>query len=154
MSTKKIPRKLFSERLKLARMRLGLNGAKMADFLGVSQPVYSRYENGRIPEINVLAVISQRCRVTLDWLLGLDELQLKTTELPGSIRETQSDIDQDKCKIPDGCDLPGRLEVIEKEMADQVKQLDDIRKLLLSLLAEEREKNAPHAEKRLTEKAG
>lgn len=71
MSTEKIPeRQLFSDRLKKARLERNMNGAEMADFIGVSAPVYSRYEKGRIPDAVTVAAIAAKCGKTVDWLMG------------------------------------------------------------------------------------
>jgi transcriptional regulator with XRE-family HTH domain len=73
MSTDKLPiRQLFSERLKLVRKEKELSSAGMAGYLGFSAPVYSRYENGRIPDADTVAVIAEKCGKSVGWLLGQD----------------------------------------------------------------------------------
>lgn len=58
----------FSERL------IGLRGlrkkAEFARFLGIPAPMYHRYESGQVPKEANLRVISERCGVTIDWLLN------------------------------------------------------------------------------------
>lgn len=69
MSTKKLPcGDNFSERLK--SLRGERNKAEFSRFLGIAPAVYQRYEDGRIPNPKHLSVISERCQVTIDWLLG------------------------------------------------------------------------------------
>jgi transcriptional regulator with XRE-family HTH domain len=144
-STEKIPmRHIFSQRLKQLRMEKGLKGSEMAVFLGVSQPVYSRYENGRIPELNVVSAISEKCNVSVDWLLGQSEKDPPTKFFqpePGRSDHRHKEIDE-----------------LNAHLKDLKSELDDIRKLLVSLLAEERCRNAqppPLTEpKKNEEKAG
>lgn len=65
---------IFSDRLKSLR-----NERKKADFarlLGVPPQNYQRYEDGRIPDADMLANIARKCGVTVDWLLGRDPIDL------------------------------------------------------------------------------
>ena len=82
MSTKNIQiRNVFSERLRELRANKGLKSLEMADLLGFSQPVYSRYENGRTPDVDTVSAISDACGVTIDWLLG------RSNELRAGVHE-------------------------------------------------------------------
>ncbi len=73
MSIGKIPaRQLFSERLKSVRESRGMKSADMAKFLGLSAPVYSRYENGRTPDTNTVTVIAEKLGKTIGWLIGVE----------------------------------------------------------------------------------
>lgn len=47
--------------------------AEFARQLGLSAPVYQRYEDGRTPHADILTVISKATGKTVDWLLGKDE---------------------------------------------------------------------------------
>jgi len=68
-STEKITDgQLFAERLR--ELRGDRNKAEFARFLGVSAPVYQRYEDGRVPRHDYLSVIAEKCGVSVDWLLG------------------------------------------------------------------------------------
>jgi len=72
MSTNNITeKKLFSDRLKL--LRGNQKKAVFARRLGIPPPVYQRYEDGRLPSAENLSVISERCSVSTDWLLGRSE---------------------------------------------------------------------------------
>lgn len=70
--------KIFSENLKNERQAKGLTQTKLAAVLGVSQPVYNRYEKGgtaqgREPDFDTLCEISNFLGVTTDYLLGLED---------------------------------------------------------------------------------
>ncbi len=45
------------------------NIADFCRFLGISTPVYQRWKNGSVPHAENLHVISQKCNVSMDWLL-------------------------------------------------------------------------------------
>jgi transcriptional regulator with XRE-family HTH domain len=61
----------FSDRLK--ELRKDMSQADFARKIGLnSQQAYQRYEHGRIPSAEVLNTISQRCGVTVGWLLGTE----------------------------------------------------------------------------------
>jgi transcriptional regulator with XRE-family HTH domain len=121
---------IFSERLKACRGER--SKADFSRILGVSAQNYQRYEAGRIPDADVLLAISNRCGVTVGWLLGSEACQANSTlrEPPAQYAAAQPGA----CQYPAGCDLPARLTAIESE-------LSDVRKLLVSLLAEERAKS-------------
>ncbi|MCX6996509.1 MAG: helix-turn-helix transcriptional regulator [Kiritimatiellaeota bacterium] len=74
---------IFSSRLKALR-----NGQKKADFakfLGFSPQTYQRYEDGRIPDADILLSIAEKKGVTVDWLLGREAGQV-LREIPGEPR--------------------------------------------------------------------
>ena len=65
---------MIEERLCEIRKKQNLSQRKVADFLGIPQQQYSRYENGKF-EIPVRYVITL-CRfygISADWLLGLTD---------------------------------------------------------------------------------
>ena len=59
---------VFTERVQ--RLRGSRSKADFARFLGVKPQVYQRYEEGRVPRHDNLAVISEKCGVSVDWLIG------------------------------------------------------------------------------------
>lgn len=62
----------FSQNLKKLREEAGLTQTQMAEQLGISRGSISFYENGdRVPDIEVLARVSDRFQVSTDWLLGI-----------------------------------------------------------------------------------
>ena len=61
----------FGERLKKIRREKGLSQDGMAEMLGTSKQVLSRYETGqRVPKLTVLADYAQKLSVTVNFLLG------------------------------------------------------------------------------------
>lgn len=69
----------FGERLKLARKAAGLGQAELADRIGKTQSSISQWERGESSlSLDVLVLVSTALGVTTDWLLGVDESELKT----------------------------------------------------------------------------
>jgi Predicted transcriptional regulators len=58
----------FSGRLR--SLRGERSKAEFARFLGVSAPVYQRYEDGRIPRADALQTIAERLSVSVEWLVS------------------------------------------------------------------------------------
>jgi len=75
---------LFFTRLR--ELRGSKTKAAFAKELGIPAPVYQRYEDGRMPTVENLSVISRVTGRSLDWLLGREELMasLKRDEPPAS----------------------------------------------------------------------
>lgn len=70
----------FSDRLKEIRLNLGYSQQELADLLGTSKQVISRYENGlRSPKISVAAKYAKILNLDLNYLLG-EEAQEKNQE--------------------------------------------------------------------------
>jgi predicted transcriptional regulator len=68
----------FSERLK--SLRGSQSKADFARFLGVSAPLYQRYEEGRTPRSDILSVIATKCNKTVEWLLaGKESVMISNT---------------------------------------------------------------------------
>jgi transcriptional regulator with XRE-family HTH domain len=127
---------LFAERLKA--LRGDLSKAEFARKIGVSSPVYQRYEEGRIPRANTLSVIAERCGIRIEDLLcdnpGLAAHASGFTS-PATLREpapTYSTLSakpaQPVCRYPADCDLSNRLAKMET-------QLDTLTRLLGATLA-------------------
>ena len=64
---------IFSERLKKSREIKGYSQKEIAEYLGISQPYYGRFEkNTGEPNLEMLSKISEKLNVTIDYLLGFD----------------------------------------------------------------------------------
>ena len=65
--------------IKDIRTRKGLTQAEVASALGVSSVVYSRYETGsRQPSIDILIQLADIFGVTVDYLLGRQDIEDST----------------------------------------------------------------------------
>ncbi len=120
MSTEKITeRQLFSDRLKI--LRGTRRKSVFSRELGLSAPVYQRYEEGRIPSSDNLSVIAERCNVTVDWLLGRDDSpppQPAAEPHAALVREAPSAYGQaGQCRYPADCDLPGQIAELREDYA-------------------------------------
>lgn len=64
---------MFENKIAEARIAKGWNQKELAERLGTTQQVVSRYENGeRDPKASVIAAMSAELGVTISYLLGLD----------------------------------------------------------------------------------
>ena len=131
MSTEKIPESNFADRIR--SLRGDRTKADFARFLGIPPPVYQRYEEGRIPSADNLMVISSRCGVSVDWLLGQSE-----SHQPPLPRMSEAE----KSCVPQ-CDADSpmrRLMEIEKEQQQISRQLagmDNLRRRYAQLMEEQ-----------------
>ncbi len=63
----------FGDRIKQIRLNKGMSQQEMADFLGTSKQVISRYETSqRTPKITIANEYAQKLGVALNFLLGED----------------------------------------------------------------------------------
>lgn len=70
---------MLSVNIKDVRVRKNLTQADVANALGVSSVVYSRYEKGtRQPSIDTLIQLANILGVTVDYLLGRQEIEDST----------------------------------------------------------------------------
>ena len=61
----------FHEKLKMLRKKKGLTQQEVADFFGVKQPIYQKWESGvRKPSYENLSMLACIFDVSLDYLLG------------------------------------------------------------------------------------
>lgn len=79
----------FPQRMKEARLALGLNKTQMADLLDVSASNITRYENGNMNvSLSSVAEIGEKLKLNPGWLMGwseskyLDEDLIKTKKIP------------------------------------------------------------------------
>jgi len=74
----------FNEKLKLLRKRNKLSQEQIANYLGVGQTTYSKYENERTyPDINTVKKIAKLYGITIDQLVSDNdekEYTIKVTE--------------------------------------------------------------------------
>ncbi|HOJ78591.1 MAG TPA: helix-turn-helix transcriptional regulator [Bacillota bacterium] len=79
---------MFAERLKLLREEKELKQEHVAEYLGVTQQTYSRYENGiNEPDIESIKKLAIFFEVSTDYLLGLTDKRYYALEkLPKDIQ--------------------------------------------------------------------
>lgn len=71
---------IFSDRLKKIRIDNDMSQHELAKYLGITPSSLSYYENGlRIPPITILNKLTKLFNVSVDWLLGVEEI--KSTKL-------------------------------------------------------------------------
>lgn len=75
---------MFANKIAEARIAKGWNQKELAERLGTTQQVVSRYENGeRDPKASVIAAMSAELGVTISYLLGLEgAIETKEDESP------------------------------------------------------------------------
>jgi transcriptional regulator with XRE-family HTH domain len=112
----------FSTRLKL--LRGDRNKAEFSRFLGIPAPMYHRYELGQVPKQENLRVISDRCGVTIDWLLGAGHLE-KTAE----VREPPAAYPAPADRPADHADT-SRLDEVVARLDKMQTQIDTVIRLL------------------------
>lgn len=153
----------FAERLKA--LRGTQSKSEFARKIGVSAPVYQRYEDGRIPRANILSVIAERCGVSFEYLLGdnpgiaahasgfhaaahsgqsppVTAHDLHVREHPPSYGTTPATPLQTSCRLPATCDLPHELADMKAQLATLSTQVETLTRLLGATLAA----NAPRAD--------
>lgn len=84
---------MFAERLKQLREENGYNQEYIADYLGVKQQTYSRYENNvSEPDLNTIRKLTTLFNISADYLLGLSKFRQGSLDrLPEEIREEVND---------------------------------------------------------------
>ena len=130
---------------RLVSLRGNRSKAAFSRAIGLAPQVYQRYEDGRVPSPDILAKIADRCCVSVDYLLGRAPASAPANasespsppSSPQLLREPRAEY---LAAIPD---YERRLRFLEDQCAAIVPQLDDIRRLLVSLLAEERRQHTP-----------
>jgi len=124
-------------RLDDLRRKEGITLTKMGEMCGVKPSGVQTWKKAKTFPAEHLLTLATHFNVTVDWLLGRGDMPV--TIKPESPSATISAPPlQPACIYPTDCDLPGQVAEIRGELAD-------IRKLLISLLAEERSKNAAAA---------
>lgn len=106
-----------------------------------------------MPSPEMLGIIADRCCVSVDYLLGREPPALASEresapQTPPPAPSTSHQAPSTLCRYPANCDLAGKLASLEGQM-------DEIRTLLISLLAEERRRNnPPNSTEKVGEKVG
>lgn len=132
----------FALRLREVREKKNLNKREMAEFLGFRPPVYWRYEDGRLPDADTISVIANHLGVSIDWLLGRDALEIP--EQTGTRQDSPTEPTEPSSELSKMERMEKRLSRLEQACIGIDGQLDEIRRLLISLLAaEHREADAP-----------
>ena len=115
----------FSARLKT--LRGDRNKAAFSRFLGIPAPMYHRYERGQVPQKDNLRVISEKCGVTIDWLLGEGEASGSSPPPPPATT----------CRYPESCDLEREFSQVRDELTSvdarlsaMMAQLETVTRLL------------------------
>ncbi len=73
---------LFSDRIKELRKSLNLTQAQFAQKIGTTQVTLSSYENSdKTPALETLKKIAVEYGVSVDWLLGLSDVQYLSSEI-------------------------------------------------------------------------
>lgn len=127
----------FQNRLRCLRDER--SSAEFARFLGIPAPMYHRYERGQVPKEKNLPVIADRCGVTVDWLLGrTDEggpaVGAGAGPAPPAVKEERAA----HGLVGVGVGTEARLASLESACQAVQDELSEIRRILISLLAEER----------------
>lgn len=80
---------MLSDRLKQLREESGYNQEYVAEYLGVKQQTYSRYENSLSePDIDSIIKVGKLYNVSIDYLLGLtDYRQGELNKLPDELKD-------------------------------------------------------------------
>lgn len=85
----------FNEKLKLLRSMRGISQEKLAEELGISTQLVSKWEEGdEIPDIQDLMALSDWFDISLDELLR-DRVNLRTLQRLGFLEEEVEDYDED-----------------------------------------------------------
>lgn len=123
----------MSRTLKQTRSKMGLSLANLAQLTGIGRSTLGNYETGRA------TMSPDKVRQLASCLkLDIEDVLPGASLLPAIASSETAPTLPAACRIPAECDLPARLAAIEKEMGD-------IRKLLISLLAAERSREASGA---------
>lgn len=65
-------RKVFSERLRIARKTVGLTQDELAQRIGVKRSTYGQFEQGRNePNVSLLPKLSRELNRSVEWLIGM-----------------------------------------------------------------------------------
>lgn len=76
---------LFCERLRAVRLSLGMSQYEFADMLGVKRVYITHYESGeRIPKIDFLRLVCEKCVISAEWMLGIDEKPVRILTVTNS----------------------------------------------------------------------
>lgn len=89
-------REIFASRLREIRQQTGKTQKEFADMIMSTAATISAYENStKNPSLDIVMNIAEKCNVSVDWLCGLSERQVKsgTFETYGDILTTFFELD-------------------------------------------------------------
>lgn len=121
---------------------MGLTLKEMAQRIGVSQAAVQYWKNGKNISLETLSRLAVALNVSLDYLTGASN----DPNCSGnkSRQNLLTNASEEPSDSTNGTGLEKRLEHLEQACTGMNKQLDEIRRLLISLLAaEHREADAP-----------
>jgi transcriptional regulator with XRE-family HTH domain len=125
----------FGENLK--KLRGTRTKREFAAILGVSPSNYQYYEHGRIPEPGRLKSIADSLGVSLDYLLGRAPISVPASASESPSRPSPPQLLREpRAEYTTAPDYERRIRFLEDQCAAIVPQLNEIRRLLVSLLAE------------------
>lgn len=78
-------KKLFKERLRIARKEKGLSQAQLADLVKIAQNTVSSYERdgGIVPGVDIAVALADELNVSLDWLTGRTQNKERINHISG-----------------------------------------------------------------------
>lgn len=86
---------MFKDKLKTLRVNKGISQIVIADYLGISQRSYSRYESGvNEPSLDTLKRIAHYFDVSIDYLLEYDH---QTIDI-NTLRSALNDLDEEQLR--------------------------------------------------------
>lgn len=107
---------ILAIRIKELRASMNMTQKEFSTFVGCTAATLSAYENGsKSPSLEIVKGIAEKCNVSIDWLCGLSDRQVKsgTYETYGDILTTFFELDNNaeillsKQKISDYCTMTG-----------------------------------------------
>jgi len=121
------------KRLDQLRRKKGISLKEMGEICGISPQGVQTWKNAREVPVGHLAKLAAYFGVTIDSLIADADGAARSMarEAPPEYGKPPAEL----CRYPADCDLKGELHTMREE-------LGDIRTLLVSLLAEERSRNA------------
>lgn len=91
---------IFSDRLQVLMDSHGMSGADLAKAINSTNASVSRYLNRlRVPTIDQVYHIAQYFHVSMDWLLGLDEVSSNPSLEPNTLLTLYSKASEDDRRI-------------------------------------------------------
>lgn len=106
-----LPIDKLPERIKAIREDIPMTQKEFSDLLGIKQQTLSGYETGKMkPPIDVLAMISQKCNISIDWMCGISEKRQSQREFVtgADVIQTLAELNKavyffvDRCRTDDG----------------------------------------------------
>lgn len=92
---------MWNESIKLFRQKNNLSQQTVADYLGIKQTTYGRYELGTIePGVQTIEKLADFYKVSTDALLGRNKFSIKSsTDIKNQLSKIQTDLEDIKKMI-------------------------------------------------------